>query len=489
MTVEKLSPPPLSYVLSEESVNFDFGNSFKTIILPDGRNFFFHDQLPVSVGENKETGGYVLIAGLVIDLNINSADLRNICQSLVDALLLNERYFLDRTDNLSGRFIVIYKKSSQESPYIIGDATNMLKINYSKKYKLCSSNIFLINHISNDGRKDYRSIFNEHRKLWKYGALGDCTPLNDISILTPNHRINLNTYDLDRFYPREVVQTESNVCMVAGAVFDMCSRQHDILADKYSLRYSLTAGVDSRFSLAIAKSKKKNQSYFTYLYSDAHEVDAKVASHIAKKMSLNHKVVALNDQKYRDILNGISSPISFYDKDLELEGEIKKWDWYNHGIQLVSPYRQLLSNESDTLPDLHIRSNLYEIGRAFWGKKGGPCDDSKKILESSRKDWASECSVIFEDYFDRNQINADSVYGLDLLDIFYWEHRCGTWVSEVLQSTDFAFNTHAYVNCRKIIEKLLSLNIENRKNATLFKAIIAGNLPEIESIPINPKTY
>lgn len=83
-----------------------------------------------------------------------------------------------------------------------------------------------------------------------------------------------------------------------------------------------------------------------------------------------------------------------------------------------------------------------------------------------------------------NSIDNKFIY--DLLDLFYWEHKCGTWVSEVLQGTNFAFNTHHFMNCRKIVELLLKVPYKKRLKNTIFNSIISQNLKKIENIKFNP---
>jgi len=98
-------------------------------------------------------------------------------------------------------------------------------------------------------------------------------------------------------------------------------------------------------------------------------------------------------------------------------------------------------------------------------------------------------SEIFKEYFELMNYQQAAEMGYSLLDIFYWEHRCGTWVSEVLQQTDFAFNTHALINSRKVLEALLSIEYSERKSAKVFKHIIDKNLGKLPQFPINPKEF
>lgn len=477
--------PPYSYVLTEKKLSVDLPDNVEARAIEGGLNFYWDKNNEFAYFSDVETGGYVALLGLVVDLLNDSIVLTEIAQNLLKTLLESESLFFDYLDLLSGRYVVIYRQSRRAPPYMLGDATNMLKVNYSNGNKISSSNIFLIDELVGGG-KVWRKSYLENRTLWKYGSLGDLSPIEGVKILTPNHRLNLNSYEINRFYPRAKIQENSNVCLIAGIVYEMFDRQQSLLEKKYNIYNSLTAGLDSRFTLAVAKKNKDKQIFFTYLFNDAHLVDAQVASKLAKKLGLNHKLLVGDIYKYQHLLENIGSQIISVDGMSDsLIAMLSEWDWYGHGNKLVGAYRNMLFSQFSERPCLHVRSNLFEIGQAFWGGRAGECRNSRDILEKTRKDWAGACDVVFNDYFDSNEINSESVFGLDLLDVFYWEHRCGTWVSEVLQATDFAFNTHSYVNCRKIIEYMLSLKFNDRVDMLLFKSVIAANLPEIEDVPIN----
>jgi hypothetical protein len=482
--------PPRSYLLTTARLETPPGDDrhVKLIQLPCDWFFYHSGDLPAIVQQNAQTGLYIVLAGLVMDLLHNTQDLKEIADRLSCSLSTDPNRFLEHVDHLAGRFIIIYRRLYEDSSMIMGDATNMLKINYATEAKICSSNVFLIDNIIHRGSRSYRDEFKTQRHLWKAGALGNLAPINGVKILTPNHALNLHTFSVHRFYPRARIESFGSVRETAEALQELCCKQLSLLIDRYTLFNSLTAGIDSRFTLAISQRERSRQFHFTYLLDDQHLDDTIAASRIAQSLNLNHFVLLGNRSKFGPLIRDLQSNIVDIDMDEQFIAQIREWDWYNQGnLRMVSAYkRNLLSIASDeTRPPLHVRSNLYEIGRAFWAKHSGECKDPGQILDHSRPDWARECPSIFADFFVETEVTNEALCGISLLDAFYWEHRCGTWVSEVLQGTDFAFDTHSYVNCRRIIALLLSVSFEDRVNASLFKDIIARNLPEIEAISVN----
>lgn len=479
--------PPLSYIITNYKFpTLEEDESIGWIDLPHGRKIYYENNLNAAITSDEEIGAYVLVLGFLIDLPNEEMDNKWISSNLLTQLLKGEELFFESINNIAGRYIIVYKSNIKTNPKIIGDACGTLKITYDHRHKVISSNIFLIDNLIYEARRKYRKEFLRKRELWKFGSLGNLQPLQGIKILTPNHSLDLKTYKVSRFYPIKSLQKNTNIPEVAEHITSLIERQKKLLEKKFTLVNSLTAGIDSRFSLVFSiRDPNPNEVFFTYLFQDPHMVDAIIANQIAEKLSLNHILLFDGKKDTRRIQNTYSKVIEFSPEE-KVYDQIKKWDWYQHGADLVNAYiNNLIPNVSKDLPPLHIRSNLYEIGRVFWGKKE-ECHDYKNILKRTRKDWDKHANRLFRNFFKETELYEPKTFGYNLLDLFYWEHRCGTWVSEVLQGTDFAFNTHTYINCRKIIELFLSVPFEERVKASIFNYLINNNLAELNEIPFNP---
>lgn len=157
-----------------------------------------------------------------------------------------------------------------------------------------------------------------------------------------------------------------------------------------------------------------------------------------------------------------------------------------HRYELL-PYYKSMSNKIKHKQCLHIRSNLYEIGRCYYKKF---CDNHLNILSMTGKNKNLNDLQIkhYNNFLKSTDLTYEATFGSNLLYYFYWEYIMGTWIPEVLQESDFIFNTHSFVDCRKILELFLSLDFNSRINASVFKHTI-NNLNDISKIPINPKKY
>lgn len=484
--------PPLSYILdtgADARFVFDPALGMQCRDLPCGRRFHCTPDLETGLRIDAESGAYVFVAGLAIDLNDEgSLDHGTIAARLLAELKNGDAGFLDRLDLIAGRYLVISRRHRGVAPDLLHDACGMFKVNYAPAHGLVSSNIFLIDEVIHGGSRRYRPEFTDKRALWKYGNLGNLAPIDGVRILTANQRLRLGDFRLERFYPRRPVPRIDDVRHAADRIVDLCRRQQSLLLPKFTLLNSLTAGIDSRFSLAIACEASDPQSFFTYVFIRNARVDALIADRIAERLSLKHHILV--GASFEAMSAHFKSPVIRISTPPGRSADLHQWDWYQHNNQAVNAYRlDLLPAIDPPSRPLHIRSNLGEIGRAYWNEKTGApaCHDHREILRLSRTDWMQGAAAIFDEFFAETRMDSDSVHGLNLLDVLLWEHESATWVSEVLQGSDFAFNTHSYINCRKVIETFLGVSLEHRLDGSVFRRVIDSRLPALRDLPINPK--
>src|SRR5699024_12973 len=199
-------------------------------------------------------------------------------------------------------------------------------------------------------------------------------------------------------------------------------------------------------------------SYFTYRSFKDHDIDVLVSEIISKKLNLNHLVI--------------------YNKNYSFKNDYQKYNsmlnrntYLKHGRQISYMYFNTFKNKSY----VHIRSNLSEIGRFFYGK----CKDYQInelsllfLWGSINKEYVSSQVIrnAFREFFIKNEYF--NIYNYNAFDLFYWEHRMGQWNSEVLIEGDPSFNTVQLFNCRSVLKNLLALTEFERKNDSIYKYAI-----------------
>jgi len=491
LQVRDRASPPFSYILSLSGpLNISPKWDLKEEILPDGGIFYSAEERLKVVVEDPSNGAFVLLYGLSVDLNIDSLDMMQTARLLLAAAVRDDESVFKYADLIAGRYLVVFRSNNSATSKIFADACGTMKINYSHERRVVSSNIFLISGTEKDYQTDFIDEFVHNRELWRFGILGNLSPQRGVKSLTPNHCLDLGSFSVGRFYPRNTIVPRDDYRESVSKVLDLCQRQIRLLDKKYTLLVAITAGVDSRFSVAITQASSKNQRYFTFYLNPERHIDPAIGQDIARTLGLEHSILINSRSREQCGLNINYSKVVLAKHDPAGLEDVMSWDWYRSLPSAAMSYKSSLVPSIDTdLPVLHIRSNLYEIGRAFWGARHGTCTDASRVLKLVNPQWQRNFKDIFDNFFAETQFNNDAAMGLDLLDLFYWEHRCGTWVSEVIQTTDFAFNTHSYINCRAIIEEMLRVKFEDRVKGSLFDEITLKEAPKIRDIPINPSMY
>lgn len=258
----------------------------------------------------------------------------------------------------------------------------------------------------------------------------------------------------------------------------------EAFAHRKPLVMSLTAGFDSRTALAAAK-RINGIEYFTYYRTDdidTDKVDRAIASTLADVHSLDHKIIMLRQSP---------SPKA-YKRLCEFNAH------YSH-IQSASYNYFERWGKRDVF---HVRSNLSEIGRAFYSSQLPGESPRPATVETALKCYVTNAMrknrnydattdenyhVIYLDYITSSEASAiDSSY--DYRDIFYWEHRMGSWHAQVVAESAAAFESLSVYNCDYILQLMLQPGFSDRRNNRLMLGSIKRNWPELLKIPINPRT-
>ena len=233
---------------------------------------------------------------------------------------------------------------------------------------------------------------------------------------------------------------------------------------------SLTAGIDSRLSLAASRKYHQKCRFFTYVTpgNRIHAIDVSVATEIARVYGLPYQSVPLT----------VSGPDYDHFRHCAARNT-----YYRHGPSVAFLCARLFGRV------IHLRSNLAEIGRAFY-RKNGPLPEIASGLEMVHVynfELLGNALVIemFDEFHQETEFG--NRFNYDGYDLFYWEHRMGGWLSQVIIESDLAFDTHILFNARRILQAMLAVPLADRVKASLFHEIIHRELPEIAWIPINPQ--
>lgn len=463
------------YLLCEAS-NPYVPDRFQKISLPGGYNFFHDIILSVNFAVSDSSDAWVLLAGNAIDVDSGESAISLIAQRLLLNLQKGDTAFFDYLDNLSGRFVIIYRLHGRIK--ILNDAGGLRSVfYYSGDNPIVASHPGLIQSMINSSPTEIAmlSLTNEAVRLLA-GLPGRETAYRDVYILTPNTQLDLNSGNIKRYFPRND-NTENDVEEAASIVIDSAQKQLKALSEKgEKMLLSITAGIDSRMTLALSKPYSSLIEYFTYRRhnNETHNMDAAVATQIAKKCHVDHSLL------------NVPPDLHTTKEYLEFEKELGKNAWRSHGRTIAFLYWKKFGGSES----IHIRSSLAEIGRASLQKKGKKghlrASDLVKLKNSSLYQ-QKEVERAFTDFYEVTEF--EKLHNYDPYDMFYWEHRMGTWHSNVVVESDPAFETNILFNNRKILKAMMSVSFEERRTGAVFKYVIRELWPELCDFEINPANW
>lgn len=315
---------------------------------------------------------------------------------------------------------------------------------------------------------------------FKLGYAGIETPYRGVRRLPPNSSLDLNGGAVRRFFPLEPVPT----CALEEAwdfAFSRARRVTSGSMQRRPLLLSLTAGLDSRTTLAATRGLWPELTFFTYKgpHLPPHERDVLVALDIARALGLRH----------------LTLDYSGFVPDPSVLAAIKCNTFSSHAHMLACAYHHFLGGHKY----LHIRTNLMEITRSnLYGYhdsrpefSGGPAT-ARQMAQyyalAGKLAFSDRQVTAFEQYCELTQLHRALRFA-NAWDLYFVEHRMGGWHAGLVAESDVAFETIIAFNSREIIKRFMGVPQQTRYSSQLLRERLKRLLPEIAHIPINPKRY
>ena len=384
--------------------------------------------------------------------------------------------FLDFLDRLTGRWIAVVDEG--HGPVIYQDAAGTRAVFYADGLAASHSALIAADPV---GPSSLVSAIWKNLGQTSPGVKylpGILAPHLGVRALTPNCRLRMSDMSVKRFWPREPRQEVGSVSEVAMDVSRILTRSLRLAADTWSLGMSLTAGLDTRVTLAASREIAKRVFYFSYIQPDkpnkVHHRDLKVATSIAQSSGLEHRIVEFGATQAGDDFN-----------------EFREVWVQNLGIPRGIPSLAKAYVDRWPVETMHVRSNVAEVGRVFYK---GPRLDSitpAALIRWWNPDMEGDADSIgaFEEFCEASSFNDESMLGYDPLDIFYWEHRIGAWHAWLCLEMDVSHDTLPIFSNRVMLKRLLSLPFEARESAAAYHEVIELLWPELHAWPINGRQW
>lgn len=424
-----------------------------------GRWTFHYDPAtPMSV-----MGG-TLLFGHAVDLGAAISDLSTIAAAVDGKPLSDLQEYLDQ---LSGRYLVV--KSDGERLKIQQDATGMRAVYYTEAMYpfVAGSHQGLVAMQVNAPQGYFGGSFLRDNNVQTHP--GRKTQNVGVVRQLPNTELDSISRRTERIFPRVSVEP----CTAAEATDVIIETANIQLgAIEQPLMSSLSAGLDSRVTLALLKNAIKDTKFFTYVIADkplntGNQHDLSGATDLATRFGLDHETLFVSTNM-----------------DDAFESMMHKNAPFSHSRSIAKAYLDYLPHDA-----LHIRSNVFEIGRCYYRNIGMIPNKlsahSMRYITANGKSLDLPTYDAFEEYRIMTNLDAAVDLGYDELDVFYWEYRMGSWMTSVYHESDVAHDTHTLINSRLVLKKLLGVPLEDRLTGAAFRGTIAKSWPELLEVPVN----
>ncbi len=237
-----------------------------------------------------------------------------------------------------------------------------------------------------------------------------------------------------------------------------------------NLAVTLTAGWDSRLVLAACSEVKDKIDVVTLKYNhilDSH-VDIQIPSLLCEQLGYEHKVLPCRKSSSEFVQSYKSHSENAHDYWIQmtqcvLDHGYESWMWAKGSCN------EICRNSSGILYDWQVNSRILSKLYGLF-----PCEFSRQIIAKWLKD-------------TRGYAKGS---GYSILDLFYWEHRLGSWLAECLNEADVVGETFTPFNVRAYFELIKSVPINERisPDYSFFEKILATCGMDL-SIPVNPHRY
>lgn len=454
----------------EDAEGYPFGGQWNAFSFGDQR-LLVHPLQHAFVEEKDECR--VALIGHAMNPFSMEYDERQILLECLDRIAESEVQFWDYFNQLTGVFSFFIMRDGQI--WIVDDPSGMQSTFFTVQNGdlFVSSHTMLLGELLDLEKDPYIEELTHYRfyPLLGDSLPGDRTQFVGLKRMTPNFCCIYSNggVTLKRFFtPRQITgKSTEELAQDAG---DIIHRTMLLIAQKWDRpAISVTGGCDSKTTLACANGAYDRFQYFSYSSSPAEQVDCEAAGKICQALGLKHIVYQIPE----------SLPES---KHIEQVSKILRWNSGDLADNNPNDVRKriVLDEESDF--DVEVKSWASEIGRAYFSKRfhgrtdfmsapsGRACTTLYKFFLHNRR-LVRKTDRVFDEFI-REYYREDTESPIPWYEQFFWEFRVPSWNGLVITGEHrYSSDVTIPYNNRLLLTLLLSTNIADRINDTLYEAI------------------
>lgn len=378
------------------------------------------------------------------------------------------------TNDLCGRFVICYRHGNDYR--LRADASGMFAVfhTHTEDGEIISSHpeLTALQICAQHSQFTPRFLTENHLDYLP----GRYTGFKDVYSLIPNTEVSTNTGKIYRFDFGPESRPPLTVDTAAHNLISTAHAQLDYLKSRFPIRPSLSAGLDSRTTLALLRDVADEAEFFTYRFTDRKQSDPgddKTPTELAERFNLHMHTFHLN-------------------RDTPGENFSTTKDMTIHNYYPGTHNRLIAHAYTREIPfGLHIRSNIYESGAMYYRRHGwmdAPYTADANLYAAIATHKKSTNPLIVEAYDEYIETtHVDKIRNTDPLDTYFHEQRLGKFMQKVYIEGDLAHDVHTLVNHRPTIEAMRSVPIDDQLNDRVQLTAIKMTWPELLDIPINGK--
>ena len=379
-----------------------------------------------------------------------------------------------RIKRYAGRYVLLYLNA--KDAFIFHDALGLREIYYCIKNNriVCGSQPNVVAKFANPEIKrtidpellDFYRIYSRESK-WNPNCkwIGDETYYESIKHLLPNHYLNINRREAQRYWPNKHIRKLG----IEEAVSKICAFLQGVLkamAFRHQLMMAVTSGIDSRTLLAASRDIHHKIYYFINDQGlGANHPDISVPTRMFERLGMPfhiHDVPEYVDDEFRQIF--LSNTFFATERILS------------------TIYNVYFKNHSTKVNILGIG----EIGRSRYGKEPFNLNSYRIAYKLGYK--GDRYAIKQSERILTELVPEARAYGLNVLTLLYWEHTVGNWGATGNSESDIAIEELDPYGSHLLYEFFLGVDDRYTKysNPVIFLELIRNMWPELLEWPISP---
>lgn len=298
---------------------------------------------------------------------------------------------------------------------------------------------------------------------------GDSSQYREVRRLLPNHYLDLNSGQPQRFWPFNKPAARS-LDDALGSIAETLAGMMRSAALRFDLAVAISAGWDSRLMLAACRSIAAELCYYSSKRPDMtwNHMDVDIPSKLLAKLGLAHDTIEIRREvspTFAALVNR-NVPFAHTSRFAALQTELNYYKGRKVGVT----------------------GNVSEVARCFYPRPDSPgravTAEYLMMVSGLQHPFAGE-------QFGAWLNEAGAPLNYNILDLFYWEQRTGSWFAQNCLEFDATwYDVFFPFNSRRLLMEMLAVDEADRQapGHELYRQLMLRLWPAVLSEPINPNT-